>query len=93
VAARDIGVGELIVVDRSVVESVLLGGASNRCLECSEEVVAPLPCNTCAWAAYCSEECKERAEKYNRYTPLEIANVFCLRPTAKLSAEGLERPF
>ncbi len=67
VASRDVGVGEILIVDTAVVESALMKEASKHCTECSSSLVAPLPCARCATALYCSQACLESAEKFNRY--------------------------
>ena len=57
-AAREIGVGEVIMADRPAVESILMSLCATHCAECAQETVAPVPCRNCASVVFCSEECR-----------------------------------
>ena len=77
-AARDIAVGEVVVVDRAAVESILMSACATHCAECAEETVAPVPCRNCAGVVFCSEECRQDTRRALLYPPTVTKNLLSI---------------
>ncbi|XP_076292366.1 protein-lysine N-methyltransferase SMYD4 [Lasioglossum baleicum] len=71
VAARDIEIGETIILEKAY--STLLSSKKlhTHCSHCLKVCWANIPCNSCTYAMYCSEEC--RAEEWEKYHDVECA--------------------
>jgi len=71
VAARDIPVGEMLVVEEplcSILAPEKLEKLTNHCLHCHVFTKAPLPCETCCAVVFCSKDCRRKATQgYHRY--------------------------
>ena len=64
VAARDVEVGEVLASCAPVVHLLLPRYALSRCAACAAEAPGgtPIPCEGCASAVFCSDECKQAAK-------------------------------
>ena len=61
VASRDIQVGEIIIVEKFYVECLNPNKTFTCCDYCLSVCWSGIPCNDCAWAMFCTEECKTKA--------------------------------
>lgn len=68
IATEDIGIGEIIAVEKSFFSFLYLKGMYSHCSNCVKSVLALIPCEHCIYDVYCSEECKLEAwKKYHKY--------------------------
>ena len=66
VASRDIYPGEIIIVEKFYASCLNLNKTFTSCHHCLNVCWSGIPCNDCAWAMFCSEECKSKAlESYH----------------------------
>ncbi|XP_035673672.1 SET and MYND domain-containing protein 4-like [Branchiostoma floridae] len=61
VAAQDIRVGDVLIVEKPYGSVVLPEQGDTHCDYCCRRVSAPLPCQQCSTARYCSHECADLA--------------------------------
>ncbi|XP_076655257.1 protein-lysine N-methyltransferase SMYD4 [Halictus rubicundus] len=71
VAARDIDMGEVIALEKAYSTLLDRKKLHVHCSHCLEVCWANIPCNSCTYAMYCSEEC--RAEEWEKYHDIECA--------------------
>ena len=66
VAARDIKTGEVLHNEKPYVVTPLDGNIYTHCSHCFNFTANGIPCRSCAYAIYCSNECTQEAlEKYH----------------------------
>ena len=66
IAARDIKPGEVIFIEKPYVTTLNLHKAHFYCSHCFTLSWAMIPCDSCSWCMFCSENCKKEAwEKYH----------------------------
>lgn len=67
-AARDIKVGEEILVEHPFAAVLIEKFAKTHCENCLIRTVIPLACSKCCDVVYCSEKCmKQASESYHKY--------------------------
>lgn len=92
VATRDIGVGEVLVVEKPYLAHNVEGKYYCYCSNCLQSFFCGIPCDFCPNTIYCSEKCKESA--WQEYHNLEcpVLDFLChneiIRPR-KESVTGL----
>ncbi|XP_001603967.3 SET and MYND domain-containing protein 4 [Nasonia vitripennis] len=73
VAARDIKPGEIICVDKLYVSCLNLNNFHAYCDHCFTKSWVNIPCDSCNWCMFCSEECKKLA--WMKYHDFECTTV------------------
>ena len=61
VASRDIKPGEIVIVEKFYTKCLSANKTFTYCDYCLSVCWSGIPCNDCAWAMFCSEECKTKA--------------------------------
>ena len=69
VAARDISVGDTLVIEKPYASVLLAGQTPTHCHHCLKRVSAPVPCGQCSTVRYCSEHCVR--ESWRSYHAVE----------------------
>ncbi len=67
VASETILTGEKVLSEVPYASCLLPERMGTHCLHCFAKLKAPIACETCANVAFCSKECRKRAEAYHRY--------------------------
>ena len=61
IAARDINCGEILAIEKSFCNYILIENAYTHCAQCNNGFFDLIPCDYCIYAMYCSEGCKTEA--------------------------------
>ncbi|KAL3842335.1 hypothetical protein ACJMK2_020363 [Sinanodonta woodiana] len=64
-AVSDIQVGEVLIVEKPYVSTVLPNYNKSHCQHCCNRVISSVPCKHCSGVVYCSIQCQE--ESWNLY--------------------------
>jgi tetratricopeptide (TPR) repeat protein len=69
VANRDIGVGEILIIEKSYVSLLNAENIYTHCSHCLIRAWHNIPCDHCSFTMYCSEKCKNKA--WQQYHDIE----------------------
>ncbi|KAJ8667177.1 hypothetical protein QAD02_008839 [Eretmocerus hayati] len=69
VAAQDMKPGEVILIAKPYVSSLIIKNPYLKCCHCLSIAWSGIPCNHCGWFLFCSNKCK--AEAWEKYHAIE----------------------
>ena len=77
VVTHDVKPGEIVYVETPYVNCLNLNNYHNYCSHCFIKTWSSIPCDSCNWCMFCSEECKKSA--WANYHDIECITISHLR--------------
>lgn len=75
-AARDIAVGELLIVEKPYISVVISNYAQTHCHECCARCFVPLPCEHCVDVVFCSTQCQQSSLQNSHDAECGLLSLF-----------------
>lgn len=76
VAAQDIDIGEMLVVEHPYASVLLQDCQTTHCHHCLQRTIAPIPCKQCSNVRYCSLECANKSwELYHLFECTHLDHI------------------
>ncbi|XP_057322013.1 SET and MYND domain-containing protein 4-like [Microplitis mediator] len=72
-ATRDIDIGEILAINEGYATVLMLNKIYTHCAHCLKQTWSGIPCNSCVYAIYCSEQCRRNA--WDSYHQIECRIV------------------